>query len=190
MLIGVTGLKRNGKDSVANVLVKNFGFKKVCFAQKMKECAEVIFGWDQLFIEANKEKVSEEWGISPRQFLQVIGTEFAQFMLCDKYPAFKETTGRKIWAKATLKDYKDEENWVVSDVRFPHEVEEIRKRGGIVVKVIGGYKGCPEPDLSHESESSVQLINPNVKLTNNGTLKDLEKLVNVMYNTITKGGTQ
>jgi hypothetical protein len=43
MLIGISGIKRSGKDTIANVLIKDFGFKKIAFADKLKDiCARVF----------------------------------------------------------------------------------------------------------------------------------------------------
>jgi len=179
MLIGITGYKRNGKDSLADRICESYGYTKYSFAGKMKECLEVIFGWTPEYIEAHKEEVAEEYGISPRQFLQVIGTEFAQYMLCEKYPEFKIKTGRKLWAKGLLNNLSDvqREHAVISDMRFPHEAEEVRRYGGKIIRVNGNYLGCPFPELWHESESSVDKIVPDLIVENDGTLEDLDKAV-------------
>ena len=43
MLIAISGRARSGKDTIANVLIKNFGFKRVAFADKLKEICSDVF---------------------------------------------------------------------------------------------------------------------------------------------------
>jgi hypothetical protein len=44
MIIGVSGKARSGKDEVANILCKTYGFKQVSFAKKLKELLITYFG--------------------------------------------------------------------------------------------------------------------------------------------------
>jgi dephospho-CoA kinase len=37
MIIGLTGYARTGKDTVASVLVKDFGFERIAFADPIRE---------------------------------------------------------------------------------------------------------------------------------------------------------
>ena len=46
-IIGLAGRARSGKDTIANYLVKNYGFKQFAFAEHLKNVAEVA-GWDGL----------------------------------------------------------------------------------------------------------------------------------------------
>lgn len=177
MLIGITGYKRAGKDSTANIICRDFGYKRYSFAHKMKECLTLIFGWSPEFIEDHKDEIDPEWGLSPQQALQSLGTEWGQHGLCEAYPAFRGHIGRKLWTRSLLHSLDDYKTSVISDVRFPHEVEEIRKYKGKIIRVFGGYPGYPPPDLSHESEKAIDLIEFDIGIANDGDLKDLEDMV-------------
>ena len=37
MIIGLTGYARSGKDTVAKILVDNYGYKRIAFADKIRE---------------------------------------------------------------------------------------------------------------------------------------------------------
>lgn len=177
MLYAICGNKRHGKDSIADVLVKHYQFRKDSFARPMKEACSIIFGWDLDFMEKHKEDIDPSLGISPRQALMLLGTEFGQHMLCEKYPQFKEITGRKLWAKRVLDAYRSEkpsERLVISDLRFPHEAEVVREKGGKVIRVI---RPRWPVDLSHESESAVDSVPYDYLISNSGSLTDLEKKV-------------
>lgn len=43
MIIAISGKARSGKDTVANVLIKNFGFKRIAFADKLKDICSDVF---------------------------------------------------------------------------------------------------------------------------------------------------
>ena len=120
MIVGVTGYKRSGKDIVAAVFVNLYGFRKYEFARPMKEACAAIFGWgeDELY-GSKKEWIDPRWGISPRQALQHLGTEWGQLELCDEFPEFAEVTGRLLWVKRfqiEMLNHGPSENWVISDV--------------------------------------------------------------------------
>lgn len=46
-IIGLTGKKRSGKDTVANILSKNYGYQRVAFADKLREILYSHFGVEE-----------------------------------------------------------------------------------------------------------------------------------------------
>lgn len=169
MLIGITGHKRHGKDSTADVFVK-FGYTKHAFADPMKDALCLIFGWTREYIEDHKDEVDPEWGISPRMALVYLGTDYGQWTL-GKVPTFAEKTGRLLWVKRLLKDYSPEDKWVISDVRFPHEEEYIHGLGGTIILV---DRPSVLPDLTIESERSILEVYWDMFICNDGSLQDLQ----------------
>jgi hypothetical protein len=174
MIIGLCGYSRSGKDTAADVLVDNFGFKKYHLAQTMKDCLGLIFGWDADYIENHKEEIDPTFGISPRQVLRAFGTEFAQQTLCNMFPQFNEKVGRKLWIYSLLAQIPLDQDSVIADVRFLHEAEEIKNAGGIIVRV--GRPGYPV-DLSHGSEREIADIKWDHLITNSGDLQEYKSLV-------------
>jgi hypothetical protein len=174
MIIGICGHARHGKDTAADVLVNEFGYTKYHLAQKMKDCLNLIFGWSNDFIERHKEEVDSKWGISPRQVLRAFGTEFAQQTLCEMYPEFDMVTGRKLWVKSLLEEIPFQSNAVIADVRFLHEVEEIKNQGGIILKV---YRSSHPADLSHGSERDIPNIKEDYLIMNDSTLSSYKGAV-------------
>lgn len=180
MIIGITGHARHGKDSTADIICKHYGYKKHALADVMKEACRVIFGWTDEYLYGDlKDVVDERFGISPRHALQSLGTEWGQWEL-SKYDSFKKTTGRKLWVNSLLNRIQG--NTVISDVRFPHEAEAIRERGGFIIRVNRDYT----VDLSHESEQSVEDITPDFTIGNYSSLIDLEWLICDMMNKVIK----
>lgn len=104
MIILVTGLKRSGKDTLADYLVDNRDFGKYSFADPIREICKVAFDWtDEDFTDREKkEMVDPDYGISPRQAMQWIGTEAFQYLIGEKFPLFESKVGRGIWTRKFL----------------------------------------------------------------------------------------
>lgn len=163
-IIGIGYRKRSGKDAIADHLVEAHGFKRVAFADKLKDVAKVMFDWtDAHFEEPLKEAVDRFWGLSPRKALQLLGTE-----------AGRQVFGHDIWVKHVKKHMLDNYhhiNWVIPDVRFPDEAKAIKSWGGEVWRV--DRPGLPGGD-GHASETSMDGYGDwNKIIVNDGTLDDL-----------------
>lgn len=143
-LIGICGLAGSGKDTIGNYLVDTYGFNKTSFASKLKDITAELFGWDRAMVEgATKDsrlwrETEDEWWterlgepVTARKMLQKIGTE-----------AMRQGIHNDIWVAATEKVILDElakgMSIVITDVRFPNEIESIIKLGGIVIQVQRG----------------------------------------------------
>ncbi|MFA6327736.1 MAG: hypothetical protein WCX15_02545, partial [Bacilli bacterium] len=89
-------------------------------------------------------------------------------------------------------DYKPSiDHWIITDVRFPNEVDAIRERGGIIIRVNRkhGYntpdgKWKEMPINYHASETALDNYNFDYIIENNKTVKELEEEVKKVYNKI------
>lgn len=55
----------------------------------------------------------------------------------------RKEVGKTIWSEQLFNSYDVNSKWIISDLRFPHEYEAIKKHGGIIIKVI--RPECDEP---------------------------------------------
>ena len=77
MLIGLVGKKGAGKDSVADYLVTHHGYQKHAFALPIKQACSLMFQVDMAAFDGeNKEVVDPQHGMTPRQMLQKVRTDF------------------------------------------------------------------------------------------------------------------
>jgi hypothetical protein len=103
-----------------------------------------------------------------RRFLQWIGTEWGRSIDPD------------IWCKTLLAKVDDPSiNYLVSDLRFPNELEALKKAGFTCVRIQRSNKPTLEGDAaSHPSETAL-LDHPgwDLVLDNNGSLAEFQKRV-------------
>lgn len=168
MIVGITGKKYHGKDTVANYLKEKYNFECYAFAEPIKEICKSVFGFtDEQLYGSQKETIDEYWGKSPRYFFQTIGTDL-----------FRNHIDSEIWIKSLQKKIENKsENVVVSDVRFKNEADCILKKKGKIVKVIRNTDHIQD---NHTSETELDEIKPDYILLNLGSLHDLYKQIDQM----------
>lgn len=133
-IIGIHGFARSGKDTIADYIVDNYGFKKIAFADSLREALLTLNPYVPIEHGSFKPlKVIIEdlgWEVAKikypiiRQYMQTFGSD-----VCRKI--FDED----IWVRLALKKTDDVSRTVFSDVRFENEVENLRKRNAILIKV-------------------------------------------------------
>lgn len=140
MIIGVVGFIGSGKGTVADILVQKHNFTKLSFADSLKDATAAIFGWPRHLLEGEtaesrawREEKDEWWSektgkyITPRNMLQVMGTEVGRDML-----------DPNIWIYSLERKMDLYPNVVIADVRFPNEIKFIQEKGGFVIRVKRG----------------------------------------------------
>lgn len=189
MIIGLSGYARTGKDEAANILVDEFGFKRVAFADKLRDVLYALnpivkqeqdahftrnvnttdvqtvidrHGWDGY--------KQTEFGSEIRRLLQRLGTE-----------AGRQTLWDSIWVDAALNGIDKNDNICITDCRFINEADTIRSRGGIVVRVSRPGVG---PVNDHISERGLDEYSFDYHLNNDGSLIDYKNSITNMMKEI------
>lgn len=208
MIIGVCGLIGAGKDTVADYLVNVHEFRRDSFAATLKDAVSAVFGWDRDMLEG-RTKSSREWreqvdpwwsqrlgipDLTPRWILQRWGTETLRHGFHDD-----------VWIASLENKLRNSlDDVVISDCRFPNEIESIRRSGGLVVRVIRGQDpewfvsaqqhlrhGLDLPkEMPHSSEWSWAATEFDHVIDNNGSMDDLYRTINdlVQYLRAAKAG--
>ena len=142
MIIGITGWIGSGKDTIADYLVNFHQFRRDSFAGTLKDAVAHVFGWDREMLEGRtkeareqREQVDTWWAerldmpnLTPRWALQYWGTE-----VCS------QCFHNNIWIASLENKMRNKTgNNVITDCRFPNEIDVIRKQGGKVVWVRRG----------------------------------------------------
>ena len=192
MIIGLVGYIGSGKGTVGDILVRNHGYTKFAFADALKDAVATIFTWPRGLLEGDsnasrafRERVDVWWShklgyeVTPRLILQKFGTEACRNGIADN-----------IWIAALEKRIHGYEDVVISDVRFPNEIDFVRSVGGIIVRVKRGEDPSTE-ELSkmHISETAWNSYKPDFMIHNEGTKDELKENVKTILTLETKHTT-
>lgn len=174
MIIGLTGYGGTGKTTVANILRWKHGFEGPHIKAPIKKMAVVLL--EEFDIPADmieryldgdlKRDVIPELGISGTQLQQFIGFELGR-------ECIRDDLWLDLWLRRVGKIVAAGGSVVQESVRAQNEVDAIRARGGLVAEVrrpgVGALPG------GHKSEFLIP--DPDVVISNDGTVADLELVV-------------
>lgn len=167
MLIGVLGKKFHGKDTVADYIVKQYGYKKRSFAEPLKQICKILFNFsDEQLYGDKKEEVDERWNITPRKALQHFGYHM-RYNVKDLIPDVED----KFWIEYLKKTYDVKDKVVIADVRHQNEVNMIHELGGIVVKVVRDIPSSGDRHISETESDGIKDVD--YVLDNSSTLEYL-----------------
>lgn len=169
-LIGLSGRKGSGKDTVADMLLDIEHYKKLSFAGPIKAMLGVLLGVGIEKFEDHqyKETIIPELGVTPRQMMQTLGTEWGRQLV---HPdLWTMVLGDRIKAFQKIKA-----NIVIADVRFDNEAERIKSLGGMICKI--ERPSLPPPEDTHRSESGISPELIDYTLTNDYSKDYLYKQV-------------
>ena len=155
MIIGFVGFAGSGKNTAGEILIGN-GFVPISFASAVKDIVSVMFGWPRNLLEGDTSESryfretpdrfwSEKFGrpFTPREAMQKIGTE-----------AGRQLFHPDLWILTLEKRLRPNENYVITDVRFPNEIEWITSLGGKVFEIKRGENPEWYENLTKMSEKN------------------------------------
>jgi len=161
-LIGLAGLARSGKDSVANHLAQKHGFHQVAFADPLRGMLADHCRVTPQYMHTLNECSIPPHGASYRQMMQSLG-DWGRAIHIDFWVSLLEQH---------LEEFADyNQAIVISDVRYLNEAFWVRTRGQLWHVV--------RPDLdttqtrAHSSEAGITPMPGEAIITNDGTLHDL-----------------
>jgi hypothetical protein len=168
-LIGLTGRAGAGKDTAADHLVRQYGYKKFALAGAMKRGLNAMFGWCDADWEDRKWKESPNaalGGRSPREAAITIGTEWGRNMI-----------DSDVWLRPLYQymESSPQVRIVVTDVRFNNEASAIVALGGRVWLIRG--PAARVVSINHKSERGVDDIWVDSIIINDGPKEHLYGVV-------------
>lgn len=190
-IIGVTGFRRSGKNSVTRILAERFGFKQYAFADALRAMCAAVDPF--IILRGSPAAILERLGATRddyrtynvlvdqlgyelakdvpdfRRFLQRLGTE-----------GIRGTFGPNAWVDALARKVTidNEDRVTISDVRFRSEADWIHSRGGIIWRVVRPGVGG---DDAHASEVEIPHLPTDRVLQNDKALPDLERAIVEAY---------
>ena len=168
MIVGIFGKKGHGKDTIADYLVQKYNFHKLTYAEPIKKICKDIFSLsnEQLTNHGLKEIVDPRWDKSPREIMQLIGTDL-----------FRKTFSNNIWVNILREKAKllllEGKNIVISDIRHTNELEHLftLSNNVLIFNVIRDIKD--EKEDNHPTEQFHYEKNIPIEKIYNTTLEEL-----------------
>jgi adenylate kinase family enzyme len=182
MIIGFAGKMGAGKTTAAKKLLEWVGIEKgqmLSFADGLREVVSILT--NKPAMELKKQEVkNEEYrnsGLTYGQILQKVGVQWREF-------------NENIWVeKLEQKINKNKKYTFIDDVRFPNELEWIKKMGGKVYYIKNtGTKPEDKRDKNHISETALNEYKKNKKLIiieSNHKKEDLFLYEQLLYGLVT-----
>lgn len=200
MLIGISGKKQCGKDTVCKIIKaldiwNRYGdgdmltfvkmllktpsplgsiWYKHAYADKLKQVLSIILNVDVVAFEDNIFKMSNS---------EIAKPEGGYYTNRELLQRFGTEVGRSIsptlWVDALFTNYSEDDHWIIPDVRFPSEAKAIKDRGGIVIRV-------DRETLSHDNHPSETALDDyegfDYRIDNNSDIEHLiDKVKGIMF---------
>lgn len=165
-VIGFMGYAGVGKTTAANIY-KSVDTENIVinsFASPLKQAVQSLFllSNEQIYGDyEQKTKVDERWGKSPRQLLQIIGTDCLREMIDRKFHVKRMAAWLQSCDKSVV---------IIDDIRFEDEAELVNRYG----KCFNIRRpDFPKEDVRHASEYPPEHLASGYYIYNQGeTLKE------------------
>lgn len=200
MIIGISGKKQCGKDTVCKIIKaldiwNRYGdgdmltfvkmllktpsplgsiWYKHAYADKLKQVLSIILNVNVVAFEDNIFKMSSS---------EIAKPEGGYYTNRELLQRFGTEVGRSIsptlWVDALFTSYSEDDHWIIPDVRFPSEAKAIKDRGGIVIRV-------DRETLSHDNHPSETALDDyegfDYRIDNNSDIEHLiDKVKGIMF---------
>lgn len=200
MIIGISGKKQCGKDTVCKIIKaldiwNRYGdgdmltfvkmllktpsplgsiWYKHAYADKLKQVLSIILNVDVVAFEDNIFKMSNS---------EIAKPEGGYYTNRELLQRFGTEVGRSIsptlWVDALFTSYSEDDHWIIPDVRFPSEAKAIKDRGGIVIRV-------DRETLSHDNHPSETALDDyegfDYRIDNNSDIEHLiDRVKGIMF---------
>ncbi|WP_257391424.1 deoxynucleotide monophosphate kinase family protein [Cytobacillus gottheilii] len=161
MNIALVAKMRSGKDTLADYVIKKYGYTRFAFGDGIREVAR------ELFPEQMKD------GNKPRALLQGIGQSMRKF-------------DNDVWVNRCFTEIKksEKDRIIITDLRQPNEFARVKEEGYITIKIVcddeirinrilESNDNFNKADLYHETEMHIDTYDCDHVIYNNDSLESL-----------------
>lgn len=155
-LIGLIGFKQSGKSTAASYLESKYGFVRHNFKDGLKlfmvKTIPDVLEWCRLYYQMTNEELFDKKPPLFRLLMANIGTDLIRHEISNNFWV-------DIWRKKQFAGV----NTVADDVRFLNEAQAIKRRGGILIRIIrtdittGGDHSSETEQLQIEADYTIEV---------------------------------
>lgn len=211
MIIGISGRKQSGKDTIAKMIqylslsdVSHTRVNQISFQKWKEKDDSIIMGFYGRYSSGNvSDWIILRFADKPKDLVCTLinctradleNEEFKNTPILFGYTPRqllqligtqfgRNTIHKNIWVHDKLKNYDNNCKWILVDTRFHNELIGIKKQGGVVIRVV--RPGLDESD-THESETELtdDSTHYDYVIENDGDIEKLLTRVVEIYNHI------
>lgn len=165
-IIGLLGRSRVGKDTAAEFICQQIPYYQIVrlsYPLKRAVCCLYDYTMDQVE-SSSKEVIDPRWGKTPRETIQSLTDYMMTYM------------GKDFFSRTLFNAYDRHQEYsdyiIIPDIRYPHDILEIQKRGGIVIKI-----ERQNASVKHSFEDHIDNLKGTVTLQNDQGVDELHKKI-------------
>lgn len=209
LIIAISGKMQNGKDTIGNYLIAKYKFKRIGFADKLKEvCMTYNNSTAQLCAFWNKKVAREVLNDEKREsevdalvqkvcpgvwrkltYDECFGTktDYSRLTLQEFAQGMRQLKA-DCWVECVIKKCSEEGGrWVITDVRYKNEAFAIEvSENAQIWRVIRNIP-LPGTGSSHISETDLDTFPFEVYINNDGTIEELHQKVDKLIKSLLRG---
>lgn len=174
-IIGLTGKAGVGKTTLAQYMVTHTAAHLESFSTPLKKALAEMTGLPlSIFYDAQEKEQLVDWiGKTPRQMMQLFGTQFVRNMIHLDFwiLRMKQTLMAPLPAGCLFT--------VIDDIRFDNEADLIRDMGGVVIHLRRDFNSACTGETGHISECPI-VMDPNDVIFHLPNYDDMEKYAESM----------
>lgn len=178
-IIGILGRSRMGKDTAAQIVCDIIGHENTTIyrlSKTLKEAVCVLYGFTPEEVEGpQKEVVDPRYGITPRCAIQGLCDMLMQRHGCDFF-------SKQVFHAYDNGAFKGK-HVIIPDIRYEHDLAEIRRRGGVIIKMSRPFG---EHVPNHPWEAHIDALQGDYLVCNHGTPEQLHAKVMKVLSQIAK----
>lgn len=201
-LLSLSGFIGSGKSTAAKILIEDFGYTEIAFADKLKDICSITFGWPRNLLEGDtlesrefRETLDKFWtrklgfDVSPRKMLRMVGTGL-----------FRKYFHEDIWIYSVFNEIEKnpDKKFVITDARFRNELRKIVDNDGFTCRVVKGnephWASIAKKAYTPTCPEYLKMLNSGIDISewewlvhsfdylidNNGTVEDLRNSIGRM----------
>lgn len=195
-IIAFFGEANSGKDTLAKILVKDYDFERMAFADELKKILSLTYSIPiRYFHERKLKDIPFDVPIFHNEFHhRVLSNFYENYAIPTKFPDFKEyklcsprdmmqIVGTEIfrhednnfWGKVLDKQMEDADRVVISDGRFKNEREWLKSKNAQLIRIKRSVdensKHISENDFGNDSEYDIIIHNTGTLVAFTGDFK-------------------
>lgn len=200
-IILLSGWKRSGKDTAADILVKDFNYKRLGFADPLKDLVANLFGIKRRDCDSaeTKEQPIMYMPVDPRDGFSKTVTAFMtkEFKpepyprglgmdtkywtpraLCILVGSCMRSVNPNFWVEKALSQCEPGGLYVIADCRYKNEVETVKRADAQVITVrINRFDTSPSDDPSERDLDDYPF---DIVINNKGSLEEFKLSVSAL----------